>query len=225
MRHSGGYGAPVAGRLSAAGLAPPAGICEQAVALRLYGFSAGAAGGSGFFSGQAPAGDQGLQPPASRPWGSAGPVRQRPVRAPLYGGISSVSAAAVKHIRLQMPFVRESGPGYFFAFRRYPLPGYRARLFLDMGFAFLMCRGLGRGEAAVYPVRGPGRCLWRSQRQRASPARPAGAAARRLQRPPPDYGATSVPTQKSAFRMRRFFDEVSISTFLFCSALCCGFCR
>lgn len=48
MRYSGGYGAPVAGRLSAAGLAPPAGICEQAVALRLYGFSAGAAGGSGF---------------------------------------------------------------------------------------------------------------------------------------------------------------------------------
>ena len=46
-----------------------------------------------------------------------------------------------------MPFARESGPGYFFAFRRYPLLGYRARLFLDMGFAFLMCRGLGRGEA------------------------------------------------------------------------------
>lgn len=53
----------------------------------------------------------------------------------------------------------------------------------------------------------------------------AGAAARRLQRPPPDYGATPVPTQKSAFRMRRFFDEASISTFLFCAALCCGFCR
>lgn len=43
--------------------------------------------------------------------------------------------------------------------------------------------------------------------------------------PPPDYGATPVPTQKSVFRMRRFFDEVSISTFLFCAALCCGFCR
>ena len=87
------------------------------------------------------------------------------------------------------------------------------------------CAGVGTRRSGVYPVRGPGRCLWQSQRQRASPARPAGAAARRLQRPPSDYGATSVPTQKSAFRMRRFFDEVSISTFLFCSALCRGFCR
>ena len=42
-----------------------------------------------------------------------------------------------------MPFARESGPGYFFAFRRYPLPGYRAQLFLDMGFAFIGCGGRG----------------------------------------------------------------------------------
>lgn len=77
------------------------------------------------------------------------------------------------------------------------------------GFCLSHVPGVGTRRSGVYPVRGPGRCLWRSQRQR----------------PPPDYGATPVPTQKSAFRMRRFFDEASISTFLFCAALCCGFCR
>ena len=46
--------------------------------------------------------------------------------------------------------------GGIFCFSPVSLLGYRARLFLDMGFAFLMCRGLGRGEAGFIRFGGRG---------------------------------------------------------------------
>lgn len=92
------------------------------------------------------------------------------------------------------------------------------------GFCLSHVPGLGRGEAGFIRFGGRGAAFGGAKdsgpRRRGPLGRRHAACSA-----PPDYGATPVPTQKSAFRMRRFFDEASISTFLFCAALCCGFCR